>query len=112
MNVVRLSSRAAARGLASSDRPVGSRQFHLASRPRVNVVPEGEENPSMAGPSGRGGAKVGSPERGREASTRPARGRMCEREGCSTILSTYNPSTTCWLHTEPAYRHALYRVSL
>ena len=25
-------------------------------------------------------------------------------------LSTYNPSSTCWLHTEPAYRHPLYHA--
>ncbi len=57
----------------------------------------------MAG-SKRGGVKVGSPERGREASTRPSRGRVCEEASCQTILSTYNPSVTCAVHTEPTFR--------
>ena len=68
------------------------------------------DKPSMAGRSGRGGAQVGPPERGKGAASRPARGRECDRAGCSTILSTYNTSSTCWLHTEPAYRHPLYRA--
>ncbi len=64
----------------------------------------------MARASGRSGAQLGPPERWREASLRPARGRVCDRAGCSTILSTYNPSSTCWPHTEPAYRHPLYHA--
>jgi hypothetical protein len=49
----------------------------------------------------------GPPEPVNKASWRPAPGRVCTQPGCSTILSTYNPSGTCWLHTEPAYRHPL-----
>jgi hypothetical protein len=27
--------------------------------------------------------------------------RVCRVSGCDTILSTYNSSGVCWLHTEP-----------
>ena len=54
---------------------------------------------------------IGLPERGRGTESRHAAGRTCSREGCSTILSTYNRSTTCWLHTQPAFRHPLYHAS-
>jgi hypothetical protein len=27
--------------------------------------------------------------------------RVCRVSGCDTILSTYNTSGACWLHTEP-----------
>lgn len=53
--------------------------------------------------------QFGSPVRGKEAAARPPRGRMCEVEGCQTILSTYNSSSLCWLHTQPSYHHALSR---
>ena len=43
------------------------------------------------------------------SASRASRGRMCEEFGCSTILSTYNSSSTCWLHTGPAHRHPLAR---
>ena len=59
--------------------------------------------------NGRGGAQVGTPVRGKEASTRPARGRVCAYEGCTTILSTYNPAHECSVHAQPMYRHALYQ---
>jgi hypothetical protein len=39
----------------------------------------------------------------------PAKGRTCERAGCDTVLSTYNSSPTCWLHSSPEFRHALSR---
>jgi hypothetical protein len=41
----------------------------------------------------------GRPDRGKEASTRPARGRICVHQGCATVLSTYNAANVCWLHT-------------
>jgi hypothetical protein len=63
----------------------------------------------MARPSGKDGVQFGSPERGKDASSRASRGRMCLEAGCTTILSTYNASETCWLHTGPAYRHPLSR---
>jgi hypothetical protein len=56
-----------------------------------------------------GGAAFGTPARGKDAASRPARGRICEREGCTTVLSTYNASGTCWLHTQPTTRHSLAR---
>lgn len=62
------------------------------------------------GRSERGGAQIGTPVRGKEASTRAARGRVCEAAGCATILSTYNKTAVCSVHSEPAYRHALYRA--
>jgi len=58
----------------------------------------------------RGGTQVGAPIRGKEASSRAARGRVCAHEGCATILSTYNSATECSVHTQPLYRHALYQA--
>jgi hypothetical protein len=55
------------------------------------------------------GVEFGRPQRGRDATSREARGRQCEAPGCSTVLSTYNRSRTCYLHTMPEYRHALQR---
>jgi hypothetical protein len=52
----------------------------------------------------------GPPEPVKKAAWRSASGRVCDRQGCSTILSTYNALGTCWLHTEPAYQHPLYRA--
>ena len=45
----------------------------------------------------------GRPVRGKEASARPARGRVCAHEGCTTVLSTYNAVDVCWLHTPVVY---------
>jgi hypothetical protein len=33
-------------------------------------------------------------------------GRICDVEGCETILSTYNSSESCWIHARPEYPHA------
>jgi hypothetical protein len=44
-----------------------------------------------------------------KAKSRAAKGRTCDHAGCNTVLSTYNASPTCWLHTPPGYRHALAR---
>lgn len=63
----------------------------------------------MATPSGKDGVQFGPPDRGKGAESRASRGRMCEELGCTTILSTYNPSSTCWLHTHPARGHPLAR---
>jgi len=65
----------------------------------------------MTGRSGRIDTLIGPPEKGKGAESRPSRGRICIRDGCSTILTTYNHSKTCWLHSEPAYRHPLYHAS-
>ncbi len=51
---------------------------------------------------------VGPPGKGKGAESRASKGRMCSQEGCTTILSTYNPSKECWVHVEPAFRHPLY----
>jgi hypothetical protein len=55
------------------------------------------------------GIELGPPQRGKEASTRSAKGRKCEAIECSTILSTYNRSAFCFLHAQPDFRHALQR---
>lgn len=52
--------------------------------------------------------RLGRPERGKGSPARSVSGRPCSHPGCSTVLSTYNPSSTCWLHTDPSHRHALY----
>ena len=53
------------------------------------------------------GTQYGVPVRGKEASTRAARGRVCIEPTCDTVLSTYNTALTCWMHdvphTRPAY---------
>ena len=59
--------------------------------------------------SDRGSVKFGPPERGKGADSRAARGRICGLMGCSTILSTYNTSGTCWLHTQNGFRHPVAR---
>ncbi len=53
--------------------------------------------------------RYGPPAKGKEASTRSAGGRACDFPGCATVLSTYNASSTCWLHTGPALKHPLAR---
>ena len=44
--------------------------------------------------------KFGSPKRGKKPGSRPAPGRLCQRPGCTTVLSTYNSSATCWYHSD------------
>ena len=61
----------------------------------------------MAGRSTRGNAQLGTPERGKGADSRPTLGRVCEQPGCTTVLSTYNDSILCWMHTAPSTRHPL-----
>jgi hypothetical protein len=58
---------------------------------------------------GSSAVRFGAPERGREASQRASKGRSCSEPGCSTVLSTYNTTITCWLHSAPARRHPLAR---
>jgi hypothetical protein len=60
----------------------------------------------MARPSG---VQLGTPERGKGAKSRAAFGRHCDFPGCQTVLSTYNASTSCWLHTPPSHRPALHK---
>jgi len=55
------------------------------------------------------GVQLGSPARGKEASARPVRGRVCEEPGCQTVLSTYNAATFCWTHVMPSRAHPLSR---
>jgi len=51
----------------------------------------------------------GTPDRGKDAASRPEKGRPCAEPGCATVLSTYNRSITCYLHTVPTIRHAIQR---
>lgn len=51
--------------------------------------------------------EFGQPARGKGSADRPPRGRLCVQDGCTTVLSTYNSSDHCWLHTPVAYRHPL-----
>jgi hypothetical protein len=41
------------------------------------------------------------------AAQRAEAGRRCEVPKCETVLSTYNASPTCWLHTTATRRHPL-----
>ena len=56
---------------------------------------------------GNSGVRYGAPERGREAQRRASKGRPCSEPGCCTLLSTYNSSMLCWLHSTPSRRHPL-----
>lgn len=53
--------------------------------------------------------RFGAPDRGKGASSRAIKGRLCAEPGCATVLSTYNRADRCFLHTEPPHRHPLYR---
>jgi hypothetical protein len=55
-----------------------------------------------------GKVQFGPPAKGKTAASRAPRHRTCDHAGCPTVLSTYNASTTCWLHTGPTTRHPLY----
>jgi hypothetical protein len=61
----------------------------------------------MARPSG---VQLGTPDRGKGVKSRGAQGRLCDFPGCTTVLSTYNASSSCWLHTAPSHRHALHKA--
>ena len=51
--------------------------------------------------------QYGVPVASKQAAKRAQAGRQCEVPGCATLLSTYNSSATCWLHTTATRRHAL-----
>ena len=52
--------------------------------------------------------EFGTPERGK-SKAKSARGRLCTYSGCTTVLSIYNASDTCWQHTQAPLRHPLHR---
>ncbi len=56
---------------------------------------------------GRNEVEYGTPTRA--SGTRSEKGRRCAAPDCPTVLSTYNRSATCYLHSEPTRRHALER---
>lgn len=43
---------------------------------------------------------------GAKALERGTSGRRCREIGCTTVISIYNASDRCWLHSEPAGRPA------
>jgi hypothetical protein len=55
------------------------------------------------------GVEYGAPLAGK-STARGARGRPCEHPGCTTVLSTYNAATTCWLHSQPVRSRPLDRT--
>jgi hypothetical protein len=57
--------------------------------------------------SNNGTVQYGAPVAAKQAEKRPPTGRHCAVGGCVTLLSTYNSSSTCWLHTSAVPRHAL-----
>jgi hypothetical protein len=56
-----------------------------------------------------GDVRYGAPDRGKDVASRAAVGRCCQAPACTTVLSTYNRSATCYLHTAPSTRHPLQR---
>ena len=85
------------------ERPIRTGPGRLASR-------AGSSGPPIdGGDMARGSSDVvlGTPGRGKDPASRPAKGRKCVAPGCATGLSTYNRSATCYLHTAPMKRHAL-----
>ena len=53
--------------------------------------------------------QFGTPVHGKGATSRAERGRLCADPSCATVLSTYNKSETCYIHTTPSYKHPLHR---
>jgi hypothetical protein len=49
----------------------------------------------------RGTARLGSSPQEHQLIPRFLRGRVCAKEGCSTMLSTYNGAAYCWVHEAP-----------
>lgn len=61
----------------------------------------------MVGGNTRGNVQFGTPDRGKGVAMRAEQGRICDHDGCSTILSTYNTTGTCWTHTGATFRPRL-----
>lgn len=59
--------------------------------------------------SGSKQTQFGTPDRGRQASSRASADRRCQQPGCTTFLTTYNPGSTCWLHSSSQFKHPLAR---
>ncbi|MDQ2943812.1 MAG: hypothetical protein M3R21_09125 [Candidatus Dormibacteraeota bacterium] len=59
--------------------------------------------------SGSSQVQFGMPNRGKGATTRASAGRMCDHEGCTTLLTTYNSGSSCWLHSSSQFKHPLAR---
>jgi hypothetical protein len=45
------------------------------------------------------GTQFGTPDKGKGPKAMSVSGRLCDHPGCSTVLSAYNVSSTCWTHT-------------
>ena len=101
MDVSGLSPRVrAARSISESSPPLGlSFSLHGSARAR-------EETDIATGTTS---VPYGAPLRGKSPQDRPPRGRTCGEPGCATVLSTYNRSATCFLHTPAVYIHPVRR---
>jgi hypothetical protein len=53
--------------------------------------------------------QFGTPTKARDSVVSARKGRRCLEPGCPTLLSTYNPAETCWLHAPSPTRHPLAR---
>jgi hypothetical protein len=56
-----------------------------------------------------GGSLSASEPGGSLRTARFGAGRVCAFDGCTTVLSSYNPAECCWTHTEPRPKIALGR---
>jgi len=77
----------------------------IASRLRIGS----DRFDGHGGDMARGSSDVllGTPERGKRSVAREEKGRRCAALGCETVLSTYNRSATCFVHTSPTRRPPL-----
>jgi hypothetical protein len=93
----------AARGSSTSDRT------DLACGPTRLSPTDRVDRRTHGGEMARGSSDVllGSPERGKRSVMREEKGRRCAALGCETVLSTYNRSATCFVHTSPTRRPPL-----
>jgi hypothetical protein len=53
--------------------------------------------------------QFGTPTKARDRVVSARKGRHCAEPGCPTLLSTYNPAETCYLHAPSSTRHPLAR---
>jgi hypothetical protein len=86
-----------------NERSNGRGRDRLASLRRIERITD------HGGEMARGSSDVllGTPERGKRSVAREEKGRRCAALGCETVLSTYNRSQTCFVHTSPTRRPPL-----
>jgi hypothetical protein len=54
-------------------------------------------------------AALRTPDRGKESLGRPTTTRVCTDPECSTILSSYNDTSACWIHRDRSYQRNTFR---